>query len=34
MMQVEQSSGLGPFQKLTPFAAMFMLYLVITHGMP
>eukprot|EP00802_Teleaulax_amphioxeia_P014971 Tamp_15051.p1 GENE.Tamp_15051~~Tamp_15051.p1 ORF type:complete len:297 (-),score=75.12 Tamp_15051:685-1503(-) len=34
MMQLDQSGLGGPFRKLSPFAAMYMVYLLISHGMP
>ena len=33
MMQVDQAGAMGPFKKLSPFAAMYMVYLLISHGM-
>ena len=33
MMQVDQTGVMGPFKKLSPFAAMYMVYLLISHGM-
>jgi hypothetical protein len=32
--QLDQSGLGGPFRKLSPFAAMYMVYLLISHGMP
>jgi hypothetical protein len=32
-MQVDQTGVMGPFKKLSPFAAMYMVYLFISHGM-
>lgn len=35
MMQVDQTNLLpGPFKKLSPFAAMYMIYLLVSHAVP